>query len=99
MAENDELTYQDKYDLGYAKGYRIGSIESSRKIAIRCLKTAGKPSKRLIHKINHEVDRRILRNVIFSVLRQSVTVEMLEDIYDDLTPTKDQFGNDHNGDD
>ena len=30
MTENDELTYQNKYDLGYAKGYRIGSIESSR---------------------------------------------------------------------
>ena len=86
MAENDGLTIQDRYDIAYDKGFRIGYIESARESAIMLIKECGKPGKRLVHKINREVDTRILRRMIFHLVKESVAVETLEEIYDDLTP-------------
>jgi len=74
MNENDELTMQDRYDIAYAKGFRIGYIESSRDSTIRIIKRFGKPGKRLIHKINHEVDTRILGQIFSLLYNKSVTV-------------------------
>ena len=90
MAENDGLTVQNRYDFAYAKGFRIGYIESARESAIILIKEFGKPGKRLVHKINREVDTRVLRRIIPLLVKESVTVETLEEIYDDLTPYKDE---------
>jgi len=88
------------YEIGYAKGYRIGRISSSRQIAIRCIKMElGKPGKRLLHKINHEVDCRILHKIISLVLNQSITLGVLEETYDNITPPKEELGEGCNGDD
>lgn len=90
-SNNDhELTPQEKYDFGYAKGLRIGEIRASRSIAIRALRLRGKPSRALLHKINHEVDCRILMEVICRVADKSLTVEALETIYDDIVPPEYQ---------
>ena len=98
MNENDELTIQDRYDIAYAKGFRIGYIESSRDSTIRIIKRFGKPGKRLIYKINHEVDTRILTQIFSLLYTKSVTVEELENMYDDLTPPKEELGINCNGD-
>ena len=98
MAENDGLTIQDRYDIAYAKGFRIGYIESARESAIMLIKEFGKPGKRLVHKINHEVDTRILRRIYDLLFNKSVTVEALEDIYDDLISPKEELGINDNGD-
>jgi hypothetical protein len=99
MIDKYELTFQDKYDAEYARGYRLGGIEASREIAIRFIKTYGKPSKRLIHKINREVDCRILHRFFDLFLNQSTTVETLEDIYDTLTPSVKDVDEDYDNDD
>ena len=98
MIEKDELTIQDRYEIEYAKGFRIGYIQSSRDSTIRIIKRFGKPGKRLIHKINHEVDTRILRQIYDLLFNKSVTVEALEDIYDDLISPKEELGINDNGD-
>jgi hypothetical protein len=61
--------------------------------------TLGKLGKRLHHKINHEVDCRILDKIISLVLSQSITLEFLEETYDNITPPKEKLGEDCNGDD
>jgi len=100
MTDRYGLTIQDKYEIAYARGYRLGSIEAARKCIVIFLKKQGKPSKRLIHKINREVDCRILFHIIDLVWNHSVSVEMLEDIYDTLTPPENELGEDHyNSDD
>jgi len=88
MTEKYE-TFQERYEADYAKGYRLGRIQASRKIIIRFLKHHGKPSKRLIHKINREVDGRIMFRIMDLVWNHSVAVEALDDIYDTLIPTKE----------
>jgi len=98
MTENDELTIQNRYDIAYAKGFRIGSIQSARDTTIRIIKRLGKPGKRLVHKINREVDTRILHRIFDLYFDKSVTVEELEDIYDDLTPLKEELGVNCHGD-
>lgn len=90
--EEHELTPQEKYDFGYDKGLRIGEIRASRSIAIRALRLRGKPSRALLHKINHEVDCRILMEVICRMADKSLTVEKLETIYDDIIPPEYQVG-------
>jgi len=84
-----ELMFKDRYEAECAKKERLYRIQTARRIIILFLKHHGKPSKRLIHKINHEVDSRILIHIIGLVSRHSVTIEALEDIYDTIVPTKD----------
>lgn len=85
-----KLTLQEKYDNEYAKGYRIGRISSSRDCAIRVLRFHGKPGRALLHKINNEVDCRILLEIILCVADKSLTVEELETTYDDIVPPEYQ---------
>lgn len=85
-----DLTNQEKYDIEYAKGYRIGRISASRDSAIQIIKLFGKPSRELLHKINDEVDRRILMEIILRVADKSFTVEELETTYDDIVPPEYQ---------
>ena len=101
VPEKDYFSIRDVYyEIACAKGYRIGCISSSRRITIRCIKIKlGKPGKRLLHKINHEVDCRILDKIISLVLNQYITLGVLEDTYDNITPQKEELGEDCNGDD
>ena len=89
-----ELTPQEKYDIDYATGYRIGRISASRSTAIIILKNFGKPSRSLLHKINHEVDCRILLDIVCRLANKSLTVETLEDIYDSIIPPEDDVDED-----
>ena len=101
VIEDYGLTLQDRYEVEYAKGYRLGRIQAARKIIIKLLRHYGKPSKRLIHKINHEVDCRILDRIIGLLAKPSDTaeaVETLEGIYDTLAPAEEhEYDEDHDG--
>jgi len=97
--EKNELTWQDRYALEFAKGFRIGFIQASRRAVIACVKKFGKPNKRLIHKINHEVDCRILDKILSLLLAQSVSIETLEGMYDDIVPSQEELGENPNGED
>jgi len=91
MSDKYEQAIQDRYEASYAKGCRLGRIEMSRLCIVHSVKKLGKPSKRLIQKINREVDSRILLHIMNLLWNHSVSVEMLEDIYDTLTPPKKDF--------
>ncbi len=88
--KEQELTPQEKYDFGYAKGLRVGEIRASRSGAIRTIRRFGNPSRALLNKINHEVDRRILTEIMCRIANKSLAVEELETIYDDIVPPEYQ---------
>ena len=94
-----EQRIQDRYEIAYAKSYRLERIEMSRKCVILLFKKHGKPSKQLLHKVNREVDSRILLHILDLVWNHSVSVEMLEDLYDTLTPPEKDRYEDYNSDD
>ena len=91
MINKYEQTIQDRYEAAYAKSYRLGCIETSRKCVILCAKKYGKPSKRLIHKIYREVDCRLLFHILDLFWHHSLSVETLEDTYDTLIPPDNGF--------
>ena len=87
MRNKDTLSYEENYLLGYMKGYRIGAIEVSREMLIRCLQIKGKeqsivPSKSLMQKINREIDDQFLLELIFNVANGKLPVRELEIYYD-----------------
>ena len=83
------LSREERYQLGYMQGSRIGRIEARREILIECLYKMGKeqniiPCKKLIRKINHETDFDFLAGLIFSVIKGKLLVKELENCYDKL---------------
>jgi len=88
----DGLSFQESYEIAYARGCRIGRIRASREIAIRLISRNGKPSKALIHKINREVDTRILMRVLSLSFREPpIAVDSLGEMYDELVPDKEDY--------
>ena len=82
-----DLTYDERYWLGYLEGYRIGKISVNREILIRCLHIEGKkenlkPSKALIQKINREIDIAFLTKVLLTVSGGKMSLKELEIYYD-----------------
>ena len=97
MNNRSVLSYEDRYLLGYMKGYRIGMIETARKILIRCLHINGKeqgivPAKNLILKVNRETDTKFLNALLFDVYKDKLPVKELEMHYDMyfLVPTEEK---------
>ena len=83
MRNKYTLTYEERYLLGYMKGYRIGQITSAREILTRCLTIKGKeqgfmPTKRIIQKINRETDLDFLHEILFNIMKDKLSVKELE---------------------
>ena len=69
------------------RGYRLGQIEISREILIRCLRIKGKEqntvlSKELVKKINREIDIDFLHNFILTLSNNQITVKEFDVYYD-----------------
>ena len=80
-------SYEENYLLGYMEGCRIGAIEVTREILIRCLHIKGKeqgivPAKSIIQKINREIDHQFLLELILNVGNDKLPVRELEIYYD-----------------
>jgi len=91
------LSYEERYRFGYLQGYRIGRIKSTRKILIKCLNKWGKkqgcfPCKKVIQKINREIDLDFLGGLILSIVHEKLLVKELGNCYDMLflLPNKDK---------
>jgi len=92
MKEPLLLSVQDKYDLDYEKSYRFGQIEFIRKAVAHIAKKHKLFSKELMHKVNREVDTRILIKVLLLIGDRKLTLTELENIYDKLKPDKHDYG-------
>jgi len=87
MDNIDELSYEERYLLGYMQGLRIGEITASRKILINCLNIKAKeqgivPEKILIQKINRETDLDFLLLILLDLSKDKISVKELEMYYD-----------------
>ena len=83
------LSNEERYQLGYMQGYRIGRIEARREVLIECLYEMGKkqnyiPCKKIIKKINREIDFDFLAGLIFSLANEKLLVKDLENCYNKL---------------
>ncbi|MCL2806019.1 MAG: hypothetical protein FWD26_08785 [Treponema sp.] len=83
------LSHEERHQLGYLQGSRIGRIEARREILIEYLYKMGReqnfiPSKKLIQKINRETDLEFLGGLLFSVFDEKLFVKELENCYDKL---------------
>jgi hypothetical protein len=92
------LTYQEKYERGCMEGYRIGTISSSRKILIRVIKnkseSSGKPKSawsELFKKINYECDCAFLTKMIFDLMKDKISIDDLEMVYDTIFRTEEEI--------
>ncbi|MDR2705653.1 MAG: hypothetical protein LBC02_07735 [Planctomycetaceae bacterium] len=83
-----QLTAQEQYDIGYARGFRIGKIRASRKSLTVLLKKLGKPSRRLLRTINMEVDCDLMLTILLLLVDKKITVEALEESYDQIVPDR-----------
>jgi hypothetical protein len=88
------LTYEERYNLGHAEGFRIGMIEVSREFLLRCVKKRGMEqktaaSKLLIQKINRETDYRFLEKMLKLTICGDITIADLEIYYDMVFLTKE----------
>jgi len=91
------LSYEERYQLGYLRGYRIGRIETTREILIKCLHRKCKEQnvvldKKLVQKINREIDIEFLGSILLCIGNDIITVKELEKCYDMLflLPSKDE---------
>jgi hypothetical protein len=90
------LSFAEQYDLECAKGYRLGTIMSSRKIALNCHRICGKEqgtlaSKALVSKVKRETDQRLLEKFIMATAGERLTIAELEIVYDMIFLTKEEL--------
>jgi hypothetical protein len=92
------LAYREEYERGYAKGYRIGKISTSRKILIWAIKikakSSGKPKSacnKLFKKINFECDCAFLYKIFFYLLDDKISIDELEITYDTHFRTEEEI--------
>jgi len=83
------LTYEERYQLGYLQGYRIGRIGETRRILINCLNGKCKEQnfllgKKIIQKINRETDLDFLGGIILSIINDLIPITEIENCYDML---------------
>ena len=93
-----QLTFEEDYALGYARGYRLGRIKSSREILLRVTKICGeeegvKPSKSLIQKIKRETDHAIMGKIIIAATRGNISLAELDAYFDMFFRTKEELEN------
>ena len=98
MRNKPTLSYEDRYTLGYMEGYRIGSITVTREILIRSLIIKGKeqsfkPTKKIIQKINREIDIDFLHQIMFTIVNDKLPVKELEIYYDMIFLVPDEEKN------
>ena len=91
------LSNEEKYLLGYMRGFRLGQIEVSREILIRYLYIDAKkhnyiPSKVMIKKINRETDIEFLENIILYIFNNKLSAEELDSDYDIFFLVPDKEG-------
>lgn len=96
MKSNRNLTQEERYTLGYMKGFRIGSILQMREILIIILHNKSKgqgytPCRATIHKINREIDVLWLGKVINALYNDQLSVETFELQYDRLFLTANSY--------
>ena len=82
-----KLTYEERYNLGYMEGYRIGSIQVAREILIRGLTIKAKEQgfasfKGIIKKINREVDTGLLQEILLNIMNEKISIRELEKCFD-----------------
>jgi len=92
------MTSEEKYQLEFAKGKRIGMIGVSRKLLINTInknskKESFKPNRDLFQKVNREIDLPFLRKIFFLLLLDKITVKGLEENYDTIFLTEDEIHN------
>jgi len=87
MDNISELSYEERYLLGYMEGRRIGQITTLREALIECLNLKAKeqgivPEKGLIQKINREADLEFLLHIVYELYHDKLSVKELEMYYD-----------------
>jgi len=90
------LSIEEQYALDYSKGFRLGQIESSRKILLNVIKFQSKkqgvkPSKALVQKVKRETDLSMLGKLIIIVACNEISVAELETYYDKCFQTKEEI--------
>jgi len=77
MKKHHPSTYKERYEIGFARGYRLGRIEATRDIVKRVLNFLGKPSKELIRYIMMESDLSFLDKILHDTIKEKISVEEL----------------------
>jgi hypothetical protein len=85
------FSLNEKYEQEFIKGYRIGRIRATREILINILRRMGKPSKKIINKINLESDLIFLHLILEYTLNQNINLNDIELVYDKLMRTEKEF--------
>ena len=94
--KNNEMTYNERYALGYMKGFRKGKITGIRECLISSLRKIGAEqshtsSTTLIQRINRETDDRVLLKALLFLIEDKLTVEELETCYDLVFLSKEEI--------
>jgi hypothetical protein len=76
------LSRQEKYQMDFAHGYRIGKIGAIRGMLIRALRSKGRVSTNLIRKINRDVDTEIMRQIFMDVITDKLSIAEIETDYE-----------------
>ena len=75
-----ELTFAERYDMDYERGYRQGSINAVRELLLNAFKVRGeeqnyKISKELLRKIQYETDTAYLKKLMFMAIKDDVNLK------------------------
>jgi len=89
MGKKRALSYQERFQLGYLRGFRIGSVRASRRALVYCLrelaaKDGAVIEKGLLNRIEREIDVEFLDELFGSVLGGRTPVGEVEANYDRL---------------
>lgn len=90
------MSNEEKYEKGYAEGYRIGFIMSKREMLIRYLnlnkiEQGEAVSKLTIQKINRETDHGFLTKVLIELVSKKISISELENQYDKIFRTDEEI--------
>ena len=92
------MTFEERYQLGFAEGVRIGTTTTTRKILTNIINSYAKeegvrPSKTLFQKINREIDLPFLKKMMRLLWREKISIKGLEENYDAIFLTQDEMQN------
>ena len=87
--------YAEHYQLQRTQGYRLGRIQTSRKILLRIVRIYSeeqdfKPNKALVRKIMRETDMVIMNKMMMDVAGRRLTVAELESSFDMIFLTEEE---------
>ena len=93
------LDYADQHKLDFMDGNRVGKIITVRQVLTNVLVYKGeengknyKPSKKLLKKINCDVDYDFMYELMFALMKDKMPVDFLEENYDRLFLLPDYLG-------